>query len=95
MEEQSQSKEINQPEKRPLLFKIGIGLVVASFVFYGGVLLVPFTGFSGKVKIIIGTTLAILGEASFWIGGIILGKEVVTRYRKYLNPFQWLGKKKD
>lgn len=83
----------NKPLKKPLLTKVGIGLVVASFVLYGGVLMVPFTPFPGKTKIIIGTALAVLGEATFWIGGIILGKEVVLKYKKYMNPLYWFKKK--
>ncbi|MFZ5651752.1 MAG: transporter suffix domain-containing protein [Bacillota bacterium] len=93
MEYQNEDSVNDKPSKRPILIKIGTGLVVASFVLYGGVLLVPFTPFPGKTKIIIGTTLAVLGEATFWIGGIILGKEVVTKYKKYMNPLHWFKKK--
>lgn len=95
MEYQNEDGVNNKSSKRPFLTKIGIALVVASFVFYGCVLLVPFTPFPGKTKIIMGTTLAVLGEATFWIGGIILGKEVVAKYKKYLNPLCWFKKKGD
>lgn len=93
MEYQNEDGVNNKSSKRSLLTKIGIGLVVASFIFYGSVLLVPFTPFPGKTKIIIGATLAVLGEATFWIGGIILGKEVVLKYKKYMNPLYWFKKK--
>ncbi|MFZ5649129.1 MAG: transporter suffix domain-containing protein [Bacillota bacterium] len=95
MEGQNQANGSTQKRKSSIMTKAGIGLIAASFILYGGVLLVPFTPFTGKTKIIIGTTLAVLGEATFWIGGIILGKEVVTRYKKYLNPLHWFRKKGD
>ncbi len=95
MEEQSSEKTITQQQKKPFFLKFGLGLVAASFMLYGAILAVPFTPFDGKTKIIIGTTLAILGEVSFWTGGIILGKEVAARYKKYLNPLHWLRKKDD
>lgn len=88
-------EKLQSPKKSVLLTRIGFILVAASFVLYGGILLIPFTPFSGSTKIVIGTTLAVLGEVSFWIGGIILGKEVITRYKKYLNPLHWLKKKDD
>lgn len=88
-------KKPQSPNNSVLLTRIGFILVAASFVFYGGILLIPFTPFSGSTKIVIGTTLAVLGEISFWVGGVILGKEVVTRYKKYLNPLNWLKKKKN
>lgn len=78
----------------PVLTKIGIALVAASFILYGSILVVPLTPFAGKTKIIIGSALAVSGEISFWVGGIILGKEVITKYRKYLNPMNWLKRKR-
>lgn len=94
MEKQTQDQDNSRHRKySALLRKIGIFLVAASFVLYGGILIVPFTPFSGNTKIVMGSTLAVLGEVFFWIGGIILGKEFVARYKKYLNPFHWLKKK--
>ncbi len=93
MEEQQQEPIDPESKNSSLLRKIGIFLVVASFVLYGGILVVPFTPFSGKIKILTGSILAVAGEVSFWIGGFILGKEFVAKYKKYLNPFHWLKKK--
>jgi len=94
LEKQTHDQNNSRPKNySALLRKIGFFLVAASFVLYGGILIVPFTPFSGNAKIIMGSTLAVLGEISFWIGGIILGKEFVSRYKKYLNPFHWLKKK--
>lgn len=56
-------------------------LIALSFIFYGGLFLVPFVPFSGENKIMLSPLLVICGEASFWIGAIILGKEAVSKYR--------------
>ncbi|KAF1084961.1 hypothetical protein SPSYN_01097 [Sporotomaculum syntrophicum] len=78
-----------QPNK---LRKVGVICVVLSFVFYGAILLVPFLPYPTSSKVAITSGLVVLGEASFWIGGFILGKELLTKYRRYLSPWQWFKK---
>lgn len=87
--------ENEAPAGRPWIKKIGILLVVLSCVLYGGLLLVPFTPYPAGTKAVISTALVVSGEASFWFGAIILGKEIVTRYRKHLNPLSWFKKRND
>jgi len=69
---------------------LGIMLVVLSFAFYGALLLVPFTPFSAGGKLQLSAGLVIMGEASFWIAVLILGKETVSKYRHILLR-NWLG----
>ena len=96
MTDQNQG-EINLQKKnnsnRSWLKKVGILLVILSCVFYGALLLIPFTPYPMGTKAIISPILVILGEASFWLGGFILGREIVMKYKKYLNPVHWLKKK--
>jgi hypothetical protein len=61
---------------------LGIALVVASFAFYGCLLLVPLSSLSAEGKILLSTLLVILGEGSFWLAVIILGREAIAKYRK-------------
>ena len=56
---------------------------------------VPFLGVNNKTKISISTTLFILGEIAFWGGGILVGKELLSTYKSYLNPKNWLNEKID
>jgi len=66
----------------------GLILVILSFAFYGCILLLPFASFSGENKIVASAALVILGEASFWLAVLILGKEAISKYRK----FEWRKK---
>ncbi|PLR96932.1 transporter suffix domain-containing protein [Bacillus sp. T33-2] len=71
---------------------LAIGLIVASFIFY---LLIPAAAllpFAAKTKLVLSGVLAVMGEVSFWVGGFILGKEAVKKYRKYFNPARWFKK---
>jgi len=74
---------------------LGISLVAASFAFYGCLLLVPFTTFSAERKIALSTALVILGEGSFWLAVIILGREAIAKYRNHdwrRRIFGWVKK---
>jgi hypothetical protein len=66
---------------------------VLSFVFYGLILLIPLLSVSLKTKTILTTSLVVIGEISFWSGGLILGKEVVSKYRGLFNPKNWFKRK--
>jgi len=75
--------------------KLGIFLIVLSFVLYAGLLLVPFIPLTIGIKAAISTTLIISGEATFWVGCLILGKELAKKYKKYLNPLRWFKRMPD
>jgi len=84
---------MEQPNRKTLrankLKKAGFTFVVLSFIFYGAILVVPFLPYSTGTKIAISTGLAVIGEASFWIGGFILGKEYIAKYKRYFYPWLW------
>jgi hypothetical protein len=69
---------------------IGVGLIVLSFLLYGGLLALPFRPISLRSKLVLSSLLVIGGEATFWVGSIVVGKEVITRYKRYFNPRSWL-----
>jgi hypothetical protein len=73
--------------------KVGIGLIIISFIFFFMIPIVPFVPLTVKMKVILTTTLAIIAEVTFWIGGFFVGKEVIQKYKKYLNPSRFLKKK--
>lgn len=61
---------------------LGLTLFILSFVFYGFLLLVPLTPFSAEGKIAFSAALVVLGESSFWLSVILLGREAIAKYRK-------------
>jgi hypothetical protein len=73
--------------------KSGIVLIILSAILFSLLLAVPFIDTGSKNKIIITTIIIILGEVTFWIGGILLGKELFDRYKAYFNPLNWFKKK--
>ncbi|MEG4318022.1 MULTISPECIES: transporter suffix domain-containing protein [unclassified Microcoleus] len=73
--------------------KLGLFLFIASFVPWLAILfVVPFLPLTIAEKTRIDIFLAVGAEVCFWLSVVILGKEVVTKYRRYLNP-RYLWKK--
>jgi short-subunit dehydrogenase len=75
--------------KNSILSKIGIFLIILSFILYGFIFLVPFLPISLEVKGVIITGLIASGEGTFWIGLIFAGKEV---YQSMKNKIKYYYK---
>lgn len=74
--------------------KLGIFLMVFSGVFFAATLIIPFFDLPTKTKVIASTTSFVLMEVVFWLGGLLVGKELFTRYKQKLDPRNWFKKKK-
>ncbi len=68
---------------------IGFGLIALSLVLNGGLLLVPFLPLAVEQKVGLAAGLAVAGEGSFWGGGLLVGREVMRKYRRWLDPRTW------
>jgi hypothetical protein len=51
--------------------------------------------FDTKTKVTISTVLLIIGEITFWGGGLLVGKELFSKYKAYFNPKNWFKKKSE
>jgi hypothetical protein len=81
--------------KYNLKIKWGISLMVLASILFLCIPVVPFLNIDGKTKITSSTILFILGEITFWGGGLLVGKELFTKYKSYLYPKNWVSKKPD
>lgn len=75
--------------KKSLLYKIGLFLIISSFILWIIPLGIPFLTLSGKMKAISITSSLVIAEIFFWIGAIMVGKEVASKIRGYFNPKSW------
>jgi hypothetical protein len=71
-----------KPDAQILKRRLGVALLILSFVFYGFLLLVPFIPFSSESKIAFSAGVVILAESSFWLSVILLGREAIAKYRR-------------
>ena len=67
----------------------GVVCLILSCLLYGGLLLVPFLPFGFGGQALTSAGLVIVGEAAFWVGCLLAGRELMVRYRKQLDPRIW------
>ncbi|HZK18304.1 MAG TPA: transporter suffix domain-containing protein [Clostridia bacterium] len=78
--------------KKPLLYRLGIGLIIASFLVWLIPIVTPFTPLPTKTKASVIAASIIVAEIMFWSGGLLVGKEVFAKLKKRLNPTKWWNK---
>jgi hypothetical protein len=88
-------KDIQKSPNGKLLTTIAIILILLSGVFFGLIFVVPFFPLSLATKGIIVTVCVVICEVAWWAGVAIAGKQVITRYKHYLNPRNWFSGKKE
>ncbi|HBK97335.1 MAG TPA: hypothetical protein DD001_08335 [Microcoleaceae bacterium UBA10368] len=67
--------------------KVGLFLFIVSFLPWLAIFfVVPFLPLSIALKTTIDVVLAVGAEICFWLSVVLLGKEVVTKYRRYFHP---------
>ncbi|MFX3622515.1 MAG: transporter suffix domain-containing protein [Ectobacillus sp.] len=62
--------------------KAGILLIVLSVLLWAMILAVPFLPMGGGQKAALGAALVVAGEVFFWMGTLLVGKEVVKKWLK-------------
>ncbi len=63
--------------------------MVFSGVFFAMTLIIPMLDLPARTKVVGATISFVIMEVVFWAGGLLVGKELFTRYKKRLNPANW------
>lgn len=79
--------------KHSRYFKWGIILLIICVVAFLSIPVITFLKIGNSAKITISAVLFVIGEATFWVGGILLGKEILSKYTARLNPKNWFKRK--
>lgn len=85
-------KENRLKQLKSIFYKLGIGLLILSLLLWLIPVITPFTSLPTKVKAGTITGSIIMAEIMFWIGALLVGKEVATKFKSYLNPKNWRKK---
>ena len=80
-------------QKKNWKLKFGIFSMILSILVFISLLLIPFLKIDTKSKLTVTTIIIVAGEILFWTGGILVGKEMFTKYKTYLNPKKWFKRK--
>ncbi len=82
-------------DKKKWKLKFGIVLISISMVIFLMSFAFPFVSMDTKLKIALTTTFLIAGEVMFWVGTILIGKDVYLKFKSKLKSGEWLEKKKE
>lgn len=82
-------------KKKNWKIRLGIILMLVCIPFFLAIPLTPLLDVDNKTKITISTVLLVIGEILFWAGGLLVGKELFTKYKSYFNPKNWFKKKEE
>ena len=63
----------------------GWGLVTISFIPWLLVVTLPWWSLSNSQRLLAASILLVIAEALFWLGALIVGKQAIDRYGKYLT----------
>ncbi len=80
-------------KKKNWKIKLGIILMIISVPLFLVLPVIPFLDWESETKITLTTVLFIAAEIIFWSGGLLVGKELFTKYKSYFNPKNWFSKK--
>jgi hypothetical protein len=79
--------------KKNRQIKFGIILILLSGVAFAVMLLIPFMNLENKYKVIGSSSAFIAMEVLFWVGGLLVGKELFMKYKSWLDPRKWFSRK--
>ncbi|WP_330219529.1 transporter suffix domain-containing protein [Peribacillus muralis] len=74
-------------------YKIGMAFLIISLLTWIIPVIAPFMPFSAAGKAGVITGAIVFAEVMFWVGALLVGKEVAAKYKSYLNPKNWRKEK--
>lgn len=82
-------------KKQNWKIKLGIGLMIISVPLFLAIPVIPFLELENGTKVKLTTIILVAAEIIFWSGGLLVGKELFTKYKSYFNPKNWFGSRKN
>ena len=70
-------------EKKKLPYKVGVGLIITSFLIWLIPFIAPFTPLPTQIKAGLIAGGIIVAEILFWLGVLLVGKEAAAKLKRY------------
>lgn len=83
----------DSPDGRWKVWAAILGALVIPALLWSAVPVVAFLPLAGEQKVWVSGGLVVAAEAVFWVTALLLGREAVRRYRRYLDPRTWFRKR--
>jgi hypothetical protein len=86
---ESGSRDASDPISKKRAWIFVIVLLVIPGALYAAVPVVPFLPLTTAQKIGLSAGLVVAAEIVFWVAALFVGKEVISRYRRFFDPRAW------
>ena len=86
---ESGSDDVSAPISKKQAWILVIVLLVIPGALYAAVPVVPFLPLTTAQKVGLSAGLVVAAEVVFWGAALFVGKEVISRYRRYFDPRAW------
>ena len=90
--EHREGEEPGSPKKARRLRILGVALLAVAALSWVAAPAAAFFPLSTAQKVWAGSAFLVLGEVAFWLAAFALGREILRRYRRYLDPRSLFGK---
>lgn len=77
------------PARKKTLRAAAFAMIALSFILYALLPVLPFLPLTVQMKSVAGGVMIGLSEVVFWTGAVILGKEAVAKFKRWMNPLHW------
>ncbi len=72
---------------------VSLFVLVPKVLYITALVIVPFLPFAAGAKLALASVLIVAAEVVFFGLAFFVGKEVISRYRGYIDPRRWLVKR--
>ena len=86
---QSGSDDASDPISKKRAWILAIFLLVIPGALYAVVPVVPFLPLTTAQKIGFSSGLVVVAEVIFWVAALFVGREAISRYRRFFDPRAW------
>ncbi len=74
-------------------FRLGLILIAIAVLIFLMLFALPFLSISLKLKLTLTPVFLVAGEVTFWLGILLVGKDVYLKFKEKLTSTDWRGKK--
>jgi hypothetical protein len=93
VKENGSARPEGDPTPKRRIWILVVVLLVIPGALYAAVPVVPFLPLTTAQKIGVSSGLVVAAEVVFWGAALFVGKEAVSRYRRFLDPRAWFRKR--
>jgi hypothetical protein len=81
------------PAPKTRTWVLVVVLLVVPGALYAAIPVIPFLPLTTAQKIGLSSGLVVVAEVVFWAAALFVGREAISRYRRYFDPRAWFRKR--